>query len=120
MGGYNVDTLYIGDIPSDYHYFVVGTNYIRLFNKSFGRNESLKYYQIYTNTEEFLYTEGSQTFSNNTITYFTDVNVSSNWMYRKDIDKIFTVVFIIVLMFLFCFNIITSCIKKGGIFSGLI
>lgn len=115
-----MDTLYIGDIPSDYHYFTVGTNYIRLFNKSTFRNETATYYQIYTNCDGFFYSTGTQTFGNTSTTTYPSINVSDNWMYRTDIDKIFTVVFIIILMFLFCFNIITSCVKKGGVFGGLL
>lgn len=114
-----MDTLYIGDIPSDYHYAVFSNDYVRLYRVPSAQNQTVDYYQIYTNYDGFFYSTGSQTVGN-TRTYYTDISVSNYWMYRSDIDKIFTVCFIIVLMFIFCFNLITSCIKKGGVFGGLL
>ncbi len=115
-----MDTLYIGDIPSEYHYAIFSNGYITLYNKSYGRDETLNYYRIYTNNNGFFYTTGSTSFSSYNPTYFQNVNVSNNWLYRSDIDKIFTVCFIIFFMFIFVFNIVTSCFKKGGVFGGLI
>ncbi len=114
-----MDTLYIGDIPLDYTYATFNGDYITLYNKSSARNETLSYFRIYTNYDNFMYTSGTQTFSNNT-TYFQPITVSNNWMYRTDIDKIFVVCFIIFFMFIFVFNIITSIYKKGGVFGGLL
>lgn len=113
-----MDTLYIGDIPSDYHFAAFSNGYITLYNKQNGRNETLSYYRVYTNNNGFYYSEGEQSFGNNT-TNFTEINVSNDWMYRNDIDKIFTVCFIIFFMFIFVFNIVTSIFKKGGVFGGL-
>lgn len=114
-----MDTLYIGDIPLDYHYAVFGNDYIRLYNVPSAQNQTVTYYQIFTNYEGFYYTTGTTTIGN-TRSYYTNINVSNDWLYRSDIDKIFTVCFIIILMFIFCFNIITSSIKKGGVFGGLL
>ena len=114
-----MDTLYIGDIPSNYHYARFNNGYIDLFDRSNVSNQTLNYYRIYTNNNGFFYTTGTQQFYNQT-TYFQDINVSNDWLYRSDIDKIFTVCFIIFFMFIFLFNIVTSVFKKGGVFGGLL
>lgn len=115
-----MDTLYIGDIPSEYHYASFSNGYITLYNKSSAYNETLSYYRIYTTNNGFFYSIGQQTFSRYDTTYFQDINVSNNWLYRNDIDKIFIVCFIIFFMFIFVFNIATSVFKKGGVFGGLL
>lgn len=114
-----MDTLYVGNIPLDYVYCTFSNGYITLYNKPSARNESLHYYRVYTNNNGFFYSEGDQIFGQNT-SYFSYINTSNNWLYRNDIDKIFIVCFIIFFMFLFTFNLITSSIKRGGIFGGLI
>ena len=114
-----MDTLYIGDIPSEYKYAQFSSDYITLYNKPQGYNETLPYYRIY-DKEGFFYSEGTQTFSQYNTTTFTEIPVSNNWMYRQDIDKIFLVCFIIFFMFIFTFNIVTSVFKKGGVFGGLL
>lgn len=114
-----MDTLYIGDIPLDYHYAQFNSNSIRLYNKPSFQYETANYYQIYTTYNGFYYTTGTQSFGSN-VSYFQDIKVSNDWLYRSDIDKIFIVSFIIIFMFIFIFNIITSCFKKGGVFGGLL
>lgn len=114
-----MDTLFIGDIPIDYHYAVFGNGYIDLYNVPQGHNQILPFYRVYTNNNGFYYTTGSQTYGQYTTTTFQNINVSQDWLYRNDIDKIFIVCFIIFIMFLFVWNIITSCFKKGGVFGGL-
>lgn len=113
-----MDTLYIGDIPASYHYADFGNGYITLYDRSNATNQTLNYYRIYTNNNGFYFSRGQSSF-NYTTRYFTDIKVSNNWMYRSDIDKIFIVCFIIFFMFIFVFNIVTSCFKKGGVFGGL-
>lgn len=115
-----MDTLYIGDISSDYHYAVFSDGYITLYNQPSGFNETLNYYRIYTTNNGFFYSTGVTDFGRYQTTIFTDINVSNNWLYRTDIDKIFLVCFIIILLFLFVFNIVTSVFKKGGVFGGLL
>lgn len=113
-----MDVLYTGDIPSDYTFAVFSNDYITLYNKPSARNETLSYYRIYLNYDGFFFSTGNTTFGNNT-TYFETVNTSDNWLYRPDIDKIFVVSFICILLFIFVFNIVTSIFKRGGVFSGL-
>lgn len=115
-----MDTLYIGDIPSEYHFATFSNGYITLYNKPSAYNETLNYYRIYTTNNGFFYSTGAQSFSRYDTTYFQDINVSNNWLYRNDIDKIFIVCFIIFFMFIFVFNIATSVFKKGGVFGGLL
>lgn len=114
-----MDTLYVGDIPQEYHYAVFSTDYITLYNKPSAYNEVLDYYRVYNNSMGFYYSTGQQSFSRYDTTYFTDIKVSNDWLYRSDIDKIFVVCFIIFFMFIFVFNIVTSIFKKGGVFGGL-
>ncbi len=111
-----MDTLYIGDIPEEYHYAQLSGDYITLYNRPSAQNTTLNYYRVYHNNLGFYYTTGTQSFGQYNTTYFTDIPVSNNWMYRTDIDKIFTVCFIIFFMFIFVFNIVTSVFKKGGVF----
>lgn len=113
-----MDTIYIGDIPLDYHYATFGNDYITLYNRPSAYNQTLNYYRVYDYNNGFYYSTGTQNFGMNT-TYFQDVNVSNNWLYRHDIDTIFVCCLCIFIMFLFVFNIITSCFKKGGVFGGL-
>ena len=113
-----MDTLYIGDIPLDYKYAQFSGDYITLYNRPSANNITLDYYRIY-DKEGFYYSKGIQTFGSYNTTYFTEIEVSDNWLYRQDIDKIFTVCFIIFFMFIFVFNIVTSVFKKGGVFGGL-
>ncbi len=114
-----MDTLYIGDIPSDFKYAVFSNDYITLYNQPMAQNETLQYYRIYKNYDNFMYSTGTTNFNYN-MTNFTEINVSDNWLYRGDIDKIFVVTFIICVLFIFVFNIATSVFKKGGVFGGLL
>ena len=115
-----MDTLFVGDIPLEYHYAQFGNDYITLYNQPSAQNETLNYYRIYENYDRFIYSEGQQQFSNYNRTYFNDISVSNSWWYRGDLDSILICVFIISFFFVFIFNIMTSCFKKGGVFGGLL
>lgn len=114
-----MDTLYIGDIPTDFKYAVFSGDYITLYNQPTATNETLPYYRIYKNYDEFMYSTGVTDFRYSTTT-FTEITVSNNWLYRTDIDKIFTVSFFFILLFIFTFNIVTSVFRRGGVFGGLL
>lgn len=115
-----MDTLYIGNIPLDFKYAQFNNGYINLYNKPYGNNETLPYYRIYTYTDDFYYSEGTQSFSSYNTTYFTEIEVSNNWAYRRDFSDICLTSFIIFLFFfVFLFNIMTSFIRKGGVLGGL-
>lgn len=115
-----MDTLYIGDIPLDYKYAQFSNGYITLFNKPYGNNETLDYYRIYTNNNGFYYSHGTQNFGSYNTTYFQEVEVSDNFLYRTDIDGIFTVTFIFIVFGIWLLNLITSFVHKGGVLSGLL
>lgn len=115
-----MDTLYIGDIPLEYKYAQFSNGYITLYNKSYGNNETLDYYRIYTNNNGFYYSQGQTTFGNYNTTYFQEINVSDKWVYRSDFGIIIISAFVCFLFFfVFLFNIVTSFIRKGGVLGGL-
>lgn len=117
-----MDTLYIGDIPSDFHYARFGTDYIDLYNTdTLLPNQSYDYYRVYLYNNLFMYE------SYNTITssyyntqHLNEINVSSNPMYRQDMPNIVIVTFIFALFGVWLFNIISSFINKGGVLGGLL
>ena len=115
-----MDSLYVGDIPLDYKYAVFSDGYITLYNQPSANNETLNYYRVYTTNNGFYYSTGITDFGRYTTAFFTPINTTNNWLFRSDIDKIFTVVFIIAFMFIFVFNIATSIVKKGGLLGGLL
>lgn len=114
-----MDKLYIGDIPLNYKYAQFGSNYITLYSKSTGRNETLDFYRIYTNNNGFYYSVGSTTFGNTT-TSFQEIDVTDNFLYRTDVADIFSVSFFCILLFVFLLNLVTSVFKKGGVLGGLL
>lgn len=114
-----MDTLFIGDIPADFKFAVFSNGYVDLYNQPYAQNTSLPYYRIYLNNNGFYYNEGVHNFGYSE-TSFQEIKTSNNWLYRSDIDKIFTVCFFCILLFIFVFNIVTSVFKRGGVFGGLL
>lgn len=115
-----MDKLYIGEISSDFHYAQFGNNYIDLFNKESAYNETLTYYRIYTNYQGFYYSVGTRSFGQYNYTNFDNIEVSNEWVYRNDCDKIFVVVFICIIGWVWLLNLFTSVVKRGGLFGGLL
>ena len=116
-----MDKLFIGDIPSEYHYARFGDNYIDLYKvQNLTANTEYDYYRVYLYDNTFIYSHnvGVVGYYSNYIN--TDIEVTDNVMYRRDIDSIFICTFIICLIGLMLINIVTSCVKRGGIFGGLI
>ena len=72
-----MDKLYISDIPEEYHYAQVSSDYITLYNKPSAQNETLDYYRIYYNVSPGFYVTGEQSFSNYNRTYFPPYNISA-------------------------------------------
>lgn len=114
-----MDTLYIGDIPTDYHYAVFSNGYITLYNRPNATNITLDYYRIYTTNNGFYYSTGTTSFGNYQTTYFTDINVTQDWHYRTDISSIYVSAFILIFFVCWLFNLTSSIIKKGGMLGGL-
>lgn len=115
-----MDTLFVGDIPKDYHYAIFGNGYIDLYNTPELRGDTYNYYRIYTNVDGFYYKMDSQTYGDYRTTYATSINVSDDFRYRSDYSSICTTAFIHILLILFVLNIITSLIRKGGSLGGLL
>lgn len=113
-----MDTLYIGDIPSDYHYAVFSNDYVTLYRVPTAQNTDLDYYRIYFNYDGFFYSTGT-THVNNFTTY-QDISVTDSFWYRPDISNIVQTSFLLFFMIIFVFNLITSFVRRGGILGGLL
>lgn len=114
-----MDILYIGDIPSEYHFAIFNNGYIDLYNTNVLHNNTYTRYRVYTNCDGFYYSVDSVNVGQYTTTYTTDITVSDNAVYRQDFDSIVVVTFIIALFGVWLLNLITSLIRKGGILGGL-
>lgn len=115
-----MDTLYIGDIPQEYHFAIFNNGYIDLYNTDTLHNRDYTYYRIYTNVNGFYYRQLTTNVGQFTTTYTQNINVSDKIMYRQDFDKICSITFFFLLLGVFLFNLITSCIRKGGLLGGLL
>lgn len=116
-----MDKLYTGDIPQEYHYAKFNSNYIDLYDTEVLQpNSTYTYYRVYMYDNLFMY----DTLVNTTSGYYlqtnTDIEVTDNFMYRRDFPSILTILLIIVLFLVFCTNVITSVVRKGGVLGGLL
>ena len=94
-----------------------GDGYVTLYNtNNFYDNNYYDYYTIY-NENGFYYSSGSRRVYSQSV---VDVQVTDNWLYRRDVDSIFIIIFSFVLFGLFLFNVMTSIIRKGGVLGGLL
>lgn len=116
-----MDTLYISkDIPVDFKYAKFSSsNYIDLYNSQYlNNNQTYNFYRIYFYDNFFCYDYLS---TNNYYSQtLTEINVSQNVMYRRDMPQIFVMLFVFCFFFIFCLNIITSFVKRGGVLSDLL
>lgn len=104
--------LYIGDVPQQFHY-VEFTDYgFNLYN-SLTPNIGDTCYRFYSNVGSDIYVASSV---NETIGIVYDYPVSNDVNYRNDIYFIYIVTFILVVCGVFLINLITRCIRKGGLF----
>ena len=115
-----MDTLYIGDIPSQYHYAIFNNGYIDLYDRDTLTNGTFTYYRVYTNAGGFYYRISSQTYNQYSVSYAQNINVSSNRMYRFDYANILIITLIISIFGVWLFNLLTSLIRKGGLLGGLL
>lgn len=115
-----MDTLYIGDIPEEYHFAIFNNGYIDLYNTNILHNNTYTRYRIYTNTGGFFYDVSSVNVSNYTTTYTNDIKVSNKAVYRRDYSSIVVTTFIIAIFGIWLFNLVTSLIRKGGLLGGLL
>lgn len=117
-----MDTLYIGDIPQEYHFAFFNENSIDLYNTpELISNESYNFYRVYTNYNECFFYEYKKNIPyNNSNSELVELQVTSDYKYRPDIDKICITAGSIAIVILISLNIITSIIRKGGVLSGLL
>lgn len=115
-----MDTLYIGDIPKEYHYALFNNGYIDLYNTNVLHNNTYTYYRVFTNVGGFYYEQRQTTVSAYTTTYTNNIDISNKSVYRQDFDSIVVITFIICLFAIWLFNLITSIIRKGGVLGGLL
>lgn len=116
-----MDTLYIGDIPQDYHFAVFNNNSIDLYNTpNLVTNQSYDFYRVYTNCDgRFFYELKKDVIFNYPNSELVALQVSSDYKYRPDIDKICITTGSIILIILLTVNLLTSLIRKGGVLGGL-
>lgn len=114
-----MDTLYIGDIPKEYHYARYNSYFIDLY-KTPTLQGTLDYYRVYLYDNFFNYQHLQTTYNPYNETVATSINVTDDYLYRRDFPSIMFMSFIYILLFVFLLNLVTSVFKKGGIFSGLL
>ena len=115
-----MDKIYIGDIPTDYHFARFGNGYIDLYNTEVLHNNTYTYYRLYTNNNGFYYSINNTNYNSYISEYTQPVDVTTDFCYRSDFPNIMIMTFIFVLFGMFLFNIISSFIRKGGLLGGLL
>ena len=115
-----MDTLYIGDIPNEYHYAIFNNGYIDLYNTNVLHNNTYTRYRVFTNAGGFFYETSNVQVGQYTTTYTTNINTSSNAVYRQDYPNILIITLILSVFGIWLFNLITSLIRKGGLLGGLL
>lgn len=114
-----MDTIYIGDIPEEFHFARFGGNYIDLFNTNqLVNNQTYTYYRVYMYDNLFEYDIRSQqgSYYNETL---QDVKVSQKQVYRRDFGDICIIVALMVGFGVWLLNLMTSIFRKGGVLGGL-
>lgn len=114
------DKIYVPDcIPQDYVYGEITRDYVDLYNKSSFRDETATYYRIYYNYSSGLVQERKRTFSSFNTT-FSELPTSREVFDRPDFCNILSCVFFVCIFGILLFNIITSFVRKGGLFNDLV
>lgn len=114
-----MDTLYIGDIPSEYHYALFNNGYIDLYNTDTLNNGSYDFYRLYTNCGGFYYRHLTTTYGQYNNTIAENITTTDNICYRSDYINILSITLIFILIGMWLLNLFTSIIRKGGILGGL-
>ena len=114
-----MDTLYIGDIPKEYHFAVYGSNYIDLYNTS-NLQGTLDFYRVYLYDNLFAYEQRTTTYSQYFYSTAQNIDVTDNYIYRRDYPSIVGISFVSIILIVFLFNIVSSSFKRGGLLGGLL
>lgn len=115
-----MDTLYIGDIPKEYHFARFSSGYVDLFNTdNLVQGQTYTYYRIYFYDNYFAYDIRTQQGSSYYAEIIQDINVTDNKVYRRDFGDICVMVGLMVGFGIWLLNLITSVVRKGGVLGGL-
>lgn len=114
-----MDILYVGDIPQSYHFALFNNGYIDLYNVETLTNGNYDFYRIYTNAGGFYYRHMSTTYGQYNSTVAQDIKITDNICYRQDFSSILFITLAFTFVGVWLFNLITSCIRKGGLLGGL-
>lgn len=99
------------------------TGYYDLYDTNYlDANRTYTYYRFYDNLDQDIYIELSRTTSNYNYGYLscTEIQPKHDYIYRRDYKDIVTTSAVIILGLVVLINILTSIIRKGGVFSGLL
>ena len=108
------------EIPKNYIYGEVTDDYVDLYPKASFTNETTDYYRIYYNYSAGLVQKKSRTFGNYYVTTFDVLPTTREVFDRPDFSNILSCVFFVTIFGILLFNIITSFVRKGGIFNDLL
>lgn len=115
------DKVYVPDeVPSNFKYGEITRDYVDLYPKSSFRDETTDYYRIYYNYSSGIVQKKQRTFSSYGTTYYDILPTSREVFDRPDFANILSCVFFVTIFGIMLFNIITSFIRKGGIFNDLL
>lgn len=117
-----MDTLYIGDIPLEFHYAIFNSDYIDLYDSEYlTPNSSYNYYRIYLYDNAFFYQRNVRNTSYNfTIQQLSSIDVSNDYWYRRDFDSICFIGLVLSILLFLLTNLFTTFIRKNGVLSGLL
>lgn len=114
-----MDKIYVGDIPSDYCYAVYHDNYIDLYKQP-NIQGSLDFYRLYLYNNLFQYEHRFEIYDDTNTEIANYVSTTDNYLYRQDMPNIMFMSIVYVLIIIVLLNLVTSCFRKGGVFSGLL
>lgn len=115
------DKVYLpASVPEGFVYGEITRDYVDVYNKRSFQNETATYYRIYYNYSSGLIQERTRTFSSYNATTFAELPTSREVFDRPDFVNILSCVFFVCIFAILLFNIITSFVRKGGLFSDLL
>lgn len=114
--------LYVPDsIPSDYKYITNITNtYYDIYALPNTQGSRGIFYRVYYSLDEDLIQENTYNHSLNTGITTIPIERTNDILARKDISNICVTCFSVIFLILFLFNILSSILRKGGVFGGLL
>lgn len=115
------DKVYVPDeVPSNFKFGEITRDYVDLYPKSSFYNETTDYYRIYYNYSSGIVQKKQRTFSSYSTTYYDILPTSREVFDRPDFCNILSCVFFVTIFGIMLFNIITSFVRKGGLFNDLL